>query len=83
MVDTLAHAAGRRQRAPRRLGIRALAVAALTAALVAVGATGWAVIAWLASLHFAFTARNSIVAEFAIRQASVAGALYLQVKVQI
>jgi hypothetical protein len=44
VVDTLAHAAGRRQRAPWRLGIRALAVAALTAALVAVGATGWAVI---------------------------------------
>jgi PAS domain S-box-containing protein len=35
------------------------------------------IIAWLGSLHFAFTARDSIVAEFAIRQASVAGALYL------
>ena len=35
------------------------------------------IIAWLGSLHFAFTARNSIVAEFAIRQASAAGALYL------
>src|SRR5438105_10387959 len=35
------------------------------------------IIAWLGSLHFAFTARDSIVAEFAIRQASAAGALYL------
>jgi PAS domain S-box-containing protein len=35
------------------------------------------IVAWLASLHFAFTASNSIVAEFSIRQASAAGALYL------
>ena len=35
------------------------------------------IVAWLASLHFAFTASTSTVAEFSIRQASVAGALYL------
>src|SRR5438477_4866101 len=35
------------------------------------------IIAWLGSLHFAITARDPIVAEFAIRQASAAGALYL------
>src|SRR4029079_4040017 len=36
-----------------------------------------AVIAWLLSLHFARTATTSLVAEFSIRQASVAGALIL------
>ena len=35
------------------------------------------IVAWLGSLHFASTARTSAVAEFSIRQASVAGALYL------
>jgi PAS domain S-box-containing protein len=35
------------------------------------------IVAWLGSLHFAFTATSSTIAEFAIRQASVAGALYL------
>lgn len=35
------------------------------------------IVGWLASLHFAFTAGNPGVAEFSIRQASVAGALYL------
>lgn len=35
------------------------------------------IVGWLASLHFAFTASNSAVAEFSIRQASAAGALYL------
>jgi PAS domain S-box-containing protein len=34
---------------------------------------------WLASLYFAFTAKSSGVAEFAIRQASVAGLLYVAV----
>jgi uncharacterized membrane protein YhfC len=34
------------------------------------------IVAWLASLHFSFTATTPIVAEFSIRQASVAGALY-------
>ena len=33
--------------------------------------------AWLASLYFAFTAKSTDVAEFAIREASAAGALYL------
>ena len=32
---------------------------------------------WLASVHFALTATNATVAEFSIRQASVAGALYV------
>jgi PAS domain S-box-containing protein len=35
------------------------------------------IVAWLAFLHFASTATNADVAEFSIRQASVAGALYL------
>ena len=35
------------------------------------------IVAWLATLHFASTANSSTVAEFAIRQASVAGALCL------
>jgi PAS domain S-box-containing protein len=35
------------------------------------------IVAWLASLHISFTAHNSLVAEFSIRQASAAGALYL------
>ncbi len=35
------------------------------------------IIGWLGSLHFARTANTSAVAEFLIRQASVAGALYL------
>jgi PAS domain S-box-containing protein len=35
------------------------------------------IVAWLGSLHFALTASTSAVAEFSIRQASVAGALYL------
>jgi PAS domain S-box-containing protein len=37
------------------------------------------IVAWLASLHFASTASNADVAEFSIRQASVAGALYLAI----
>lgn len=37
------------------------------------------IVAWLASFHFGFTASSSAVAEFSIRQASVAGALYLAV----
>lgn len=36
-----------------------------------------AVIAWLCSLHFAVTATNALVAEFSIREASVAGAVCL------
>ena len=36
-----------------------------------------AVVAWLCSLHFAFTATTPIVAEFSIREAAVAGALAL------
>ena len=36
-----------------------------------------AVVAWLCSLHFAFTATTPIVAEFSTREASVAGALAL------
>src|SRR5438552_11464573 len=35
------------------------------------------IVAWLGSLHFALTARTPAVAEFSIRQASVAGTLYL------
>jgi PAS domain S-box-containing protein len=35
------------------------------------------IVAWLGSLHFAFTATTSAVAEFSIRQASATGALYL------
>jgi PAS domain S-box-containing protein len=35
------------------------------------------VVAWLTSVHFASTAKSSVVAEFSIRQASVAGALCL------
>ncbi|MEY2559167.1 MAG: hypothetical protein QOE34_2592 [Verrucomicrobiota bacterium] len=35
------------------------------------------IVGWLGSLHFAFTATSASVAEFSIRQASVAGALYL------
>ncbi len=35
------------------------------------------IVGWLASLHFALTATNAAVAEFSIRQASVAGALIL------
>ena len=35
------------------------------------------IVGWLASLHFALTATNAAVAEFSIRQASVAGALAL------
>jgi PAS domain S-box-containing protein len=37
------------------------------------------IVTWLASFHFGFTASSSTVAEFSIRQASVAGALYLAV----
>ena len=37
------------------------------------------VVGWLASLHFAFTATSPAVAEFAIRQASVAGAVVLAI----
>jgi PAS domain S-box-containing protein len=36
-----------------------------------------AIIAWLCSLHFSFTTTNPLVAEFSIRQASIAGALAL------
>ena len=35
------------------------------------------IVGWLASVHFALSATNAIVAEFSIRQASVAGALYV------
>lgn len=35
------------------------------------------IVGWVTSLHFAFTASNPAIAEFSIRQASVAGALYL------
>src|ERR1043166_1043102 len=35
------------------------------------------IVGWLGSLHFAFTATTATGAEFSIRQASVAGALYL------
>jgi PAS domain S-box-containing protein len=35
------------------------------------------IVAWLASLHFAITATTPAIAAFAIKQASVAGALYL------
>ena len=35
------------------------------------------IVGWLCSLHFAFTATTPIIAEFSIRQASVAGALCL------
>jgi two-component system NtrC family sensor kinase len=35
------------------------------------------IVGWLASVHFALTATNAAVAAFSIRQASVAGALYV------